>query len=136
MSQPSAKILIVDDEPHMAYVLRYKLETAGHRVIITNNGADAYEIACTQRPDAVVSDFRMPGGSGFELATRLHANPETAHIPLIMLTARAHKLKPSEIVDTNIQHLMEKPFSPTELLEKLNELLLEMTTRDAGDRAA
>ena len=136
MSQPPAQILIVDDEPHMSYVLRYKLETAGHQVIITNNGADAYEIACAERPDAIVSDFRMPGGSGFELATRLHANPDTASIPLIMLTARAHKLKPSEIVETNIRHLMEKPFSPTELLEKLNEMLHEAKNQDAGDRAA
>ena len=136
MSQPAAKILIADDEPHVTYVVRYKLEKAGYEVFTATNGKDAYEIACAELPDAIVTDFQMPGCSGFEMATRLRANAETANIPVIMLTARAHKLKPSEIAETNIQHLMDKPFSPTELLEKLIEVLKLGGGRKAGDLAA
>jgi CheY-like chemotaxis protein len=136
MSNPAAKILIVDDEPHVTYVVQYKLEKAGYTVIVTNNGKDGYDIACAEQPDAIVSDFQMPGGSGFEMAVRLRANPQTADIPMIMLTARSHKLKPSELSQTNIQILMEKPFSPSELLERLNHILVAPNDRSAGGRAA
>ncbi len=136
MSQPVARILIADDEPHVAYVVRYKLERAGYEVFVATNGEESYEIACEESPDAVVTDFQMPRCSGFEMATRLRANPETANIPVILLTARAHKLKPSELAETNIQHVMDKPFSPSDLLEKLQDMLKISGSREAGDLAA
>ncbi len=125
MSQQTEKILLADDEPHVIYVVRYKLEKAGHEILTATNGKDAFDIACAEQPAIVISDFQMPGGSGLEMALRLHANPTTAHIPVILLTARAHKVKPSELAQTNIRHLMDKPFSPTELIDKVNDVLSE-----------
>jgi CheY-like chemotaxis protein len=136
MSQHPATILIADDEPHIIYVTRYKLEKAGHRVLVASNGKQAYDIACAELPDAIVSDYQMPGGDGFEMAQRLRTNARTAGIPIILLTARSHKLQPSALADTNVQHLMDKPFSPTDLLQKLDEMLHGAKGNDAGEEAA
>jgi len=136
MSQHPTRILIVDDEPHVIYVTRYKLEKAGHQVFVANNGKQAYDIACAELPDAIISDYQMPGGDGFEMARRLKANARTAGIPIILLTARSHKLQPSALAETNVQHLMDKPFSPTDLLQKLDEMLQFAKKDQTGERAA
>lgn len=136
MSQHPKRILIVDDEPHVIYVTRYKLEKAGHEVFVASNGKQAYDIACAELPDAIISDYQMPGGDGFEMAQRLKANTRTAGIPIILLTARSHKLRPSELTETNVQHLMDKPFSPTDLLQKLDEMLHPAKDDHTEERAA
>ena len=136
MSQHPKRILIVDDEPHVIYVTRYKLEKAGHEVFVASNGKQAYDIACAELPDAIISDYQMPGGDGFEMAQRLKTNTRTAGIPIILLTARSHKLRPSELTETNVQHLMDKPFSPTDLLQKLDEMLHPAKDDHTEERAA
>lgn len=123
MEQKSHTVLIVDDEPHVIHVVKFKLEESGLDVVIANNGRAAFDIACRIKPDLVVTDFQMPGGSGLELATRLRKNPDTSHIPLIMLTARGHLAPLSELAETNVRSLLAKPFSPRNLLSKVNDLL-------------
>ena len=71
----------------------------------------------------MVTDYEMPGSDGLELCTRLKDNAETASIPAVMLTARGHKVPPSDLARTNIKSLMAKPFSPRELLAEINDLL-------------
>jgi CheY-like chemotaxis protein len=123
MEQQSHTVLIVDDEPHVIHVVKFKLEESGIDVVIATNGRAAFDIACRIKPDLVVTDFQMPGGSGLELATRLRKHPDTSHIPLIMLTARGHLAPLSELAGTNVRSLLAKPFSPRNLLSKVNELL-------------
>ena len=84
MSQHTKRILILDDEPHVTYVTRYMLQKAAHTVIVGTNGKDGYDIACRELPDAIVTDYQMPGGDGLEMARRLRANPDTAHIPVVL----------------------------------------------------
>ena len=81
-------VLIADDEPHVRYMLEFKLSKAGYAVLTASNGRQAYELACAHRPDVVVTDYRMPGVDGLEFCVRLKENPETAGIPALMLTAR------------------------------------------------
>ena len=88
-------ILVVDDEPHIRYLLDFKLRQVGFTVITANNGAQAFDLAAQHRPDLVVTDFQMPAGSGLDLCKRLRANPGTAEIPALMLTARAHRVAAS-----------------------------------------
>lgn len=116
-------VLVVDDEPHVIYVSSHKLKQAGLAVVTANNGKHGYDIACEEMPAAIITDYQMPGGDGHELARRLYANEATAKIPVLLLTARVHKLNPSDLLDTNIHHIMEKPFSPTELMERVAEML-------------
>ncbi len=116
-------ILIADDEPHIRYMLEFKLSRAGFTVITASNGRQGYELACEHRPDLVVSDLQMPGCDGLELCRLLKENPETAAIPALMLTARGYKVPPRDLAETNIQYLMDKPFSPQELIAQIQELL-------------
>jgi len=80
-------------------------------------------MARESRFDLIVSDFQMPLLSGFDLCVRLREEPKTAQIPVIMLTARGHRLAASQLAQTNIKHLLPKPFSTKDLLTKVEEIL-------------
>ena len=122
--KPNAKtVLLVDDEPHIRYVVQLKLAQAGLAVITACNGDQAYEIACREMPDLIVTDFQMPACDGVTLCRMLADNRATSAIPAIMLTARGHRVPKNEISRTNIRQLLAKPFSPRELLSKVTELL-------------
>ena len=123
MTAGAPTVLIVDDESHVVHVVRFKLEADGLNVITANNGNLAYDLTCQHRPELIVTDFQMPGGSGLDLAARLSKNQDTASIPLIMLTARGHRAPLAELASTNVRTLLAKPFSPRHLLKKVNELL-------------
>ncbi len=127
---PGKTILVADDEPHIRYMLEYKLSRAGYTALTASDGRQAYELACEHRPDLIVTDYQMPGGDGLEFAQRLKSNAETASIPVLMLTASGHKVSPSDLVKTNVKGLMDKPFSPSDLLARVEELLCD----SAGDR--
>ena len=116
-------ILIADDEPHIRYMLEFKLSRAGFTVFTASNGQQAYELACRHQPDLVVSDYQMPGSDGLEFCARLKENPETSSIPAMMLTARGYKLPPSDLAKTNIKCVIDKPFSMNELIAEIGELL-------------
>ncbi len=133
---PAKTLLIVDDEAHVRHMLDYKLVRAGFSVITASNGVDALRLAREQRPDLVVTDLQMPGGDGLSLCLKLHEQPDTATIPVIMLTARGYKVPPSDMVRTNIKCLVPKPFSPRELLAQVQELLDASQHDDAGADAA
>ena len=115
------KILILDDDLHMVHILSYKLQKEGYEVLTAQNGRDGYQMACQEKPDLVVTDFQMPIMSGFEMAIKLRDNPDTAELPLIMLTGRGHKILPAELAKTNIRSLMVKPFSAKELVQNITE---------------
>ncbi|MEE9211835.1 MAG: response regulator [Phycisphaeraceae bacterium] len=118
-------ILVADDEMHVTYILTFKLQRSGFRVITANDGGEAYRLACQHKPDIVITDFQMPVMNGFDMCVKLRENPETARIPVVMLTARGHKLSPTEMSRTNIQYLIPKPFSARELLAKIAEVLAQ-----------
>jgi len=93
----------------------------GRRVVSACNGEEALALAIAHRPRVVITDFQMPRMDGLELAMRLQSHPETSETPVIMLTARGHKLVPSEMRLTGIRHLMSKPFSAKELAGLVDE---------------
>jgi len=113
----------VDDEPPIRYMLDLKLRQAGFSVISASNGQEAYKLACERRPDLVVSDYQMPVMDGLEFCQQLAADSDTGGIPVIMLTARGHKVPPAELEKTNIRCFLNKPFSPRDLIVQIKELL-------------
>lgn len=125
MSERKKTILIVDDEAHIVHIIRYKLERAGYEVVSAGDGQEAYELAQEIRPDLIVTDFQMPMLNGYEMCVKLSEVESTSDIPVVMVTARGHKLSPSELAKTNIQQMMCKPFGARELLVVVHELLLE-----------
>lgn len=80
-------VLVADDDPAIVGVLTSALEDEGYRVV-TTMGADTLRLAIILRPDVVLLDISMPGMDGVEVCQRLHQNPATAHIPVILMTAR------------------------------------------------
>ncbi len=121
--QPAATLVVADDEPHITAMLRFKLEGRGHRVFTASNGREAIEAVRRERADLVVTDLQMPGMSGLELAVALRADPATADLPVLMLSARGYKLSREELSRTNIRHVLPKPFSPREIVEHVARLL-------------
>ena len=125
MSRDSKTILIVDDEAHIVHIIRYKLEREGYQVVTAGDGQEAYDLAQSVEPDLIVTDFQMPVLSGYEMCVKLHGSEVTADTPVVMVTARGHKLSAKELAETNIRQMMCKPFSARELLAVIEELLKE-----------
>jgi CheY-like chemotaxis protein len=117
------KVLLADDESHVTNILSFKLQAAGAQVTVAADGEEAFAMACEQVPDLIITDFEMPHLSGYEMAVRLRQHPPTAHVPLLMLTARGHRLSPQELAQTNIRHLAAKPFSARDLVLKATQIL-------------
>ena len=125
MAAEPKTILIVDDEAHIVHIIRYKLEREGYHVVTAADGQEAYDLAQSLDPDLIVTDFQMPVLSGYEMCVKLHASDLTADTPVVMVTARGHKLSAKELEATNIRQMMCKPFSARELLVVIGELLNE-----------
>jgi len=118
-------ILIVDDESHITTLLAHKFRQAGHEVLTADDGEQAFRLACQHRPDLVITDFQMPMLSGLDLSVRLRADSRTRQVPVIILTARSHKMDGDALARTNIRHVMSKPFSAKVLLDRAQAVLDE-----------
>jgi two-component system, OmpR family, alkaline phosphatase synthesis response regulator PhoP len=116
-------ILVVDDEPHILHVVSLKLKNAGYTVLTAKDGEDALETAASVAIDLLITDYQMPGMTGLELARRIHAEPGRRQLPAMLLTAHGLALEQVEMGQAGITVRLSKPFSPRELLEKVQELL-------------
>ncbi len=126
MSDENAlKVLVVDDEIHIVQVVAIKLRNNGFDVITCENGAQALKIASNEKPNVIVTDFQMPVMTGLELVENLRKQPDTAKIPVIMLTARGFAIEDRQKEELNISACLSKPFSPRELLQSVEEVLKE-----------
>ena len=126
--QPLRRVLIVDDEPSVREMLAVALEMAGFEVSEADNASTALNQVTSSLPDVILIDWMMPQVSGLELCRRLRRNPDTASIPLILLTARGEedaKITGLEVADDYIT----KPFSPRELIARLRAILRRMTPK-------
>jgi len=119
-------ILIADDETHILNVLSIKLQNAGYNVITAEDGAEAYGLACAQRPDLVITDYQMPRLSGLELCSKLKCDPATSDVSAILLTARGFSMSEEDMRLGNIKEVITKPFSPRKVLARVQELLGEV----------
>jgi DNA-binding response OmpR family regulator len=127
------RIVIADDETYLTQLLGEKLRQRGFAVFIGNDGAAGFQLAVSHLPDLVISDFQMPVLDGLGMCAQLKSTPETAHIPVLMLTARGHALTPQDLARTNIRAVLSKPFSTRELFPKIDEALRPMCgQRKAG----
>jgi two-component system alkaline phosphatase synthesis response regulator PhoP len=117
------KVLVVDDEVHILHVVSLKLRNGGYEVITAQDGQEALELAQTELPDLIITDYQMPYLSGLELCQRLKQIPQTQAIPAIMLTARGFALDDSALAATGIRKCLHKPFSPSEVLKIVEGML-------------
>ena len=122
------KALVVDDEFHIVQVVSIKLKNNGFDVVTAENGNIAYELACETNPDIIVTDYQMPVMSGLELIKKLRENPETEHIPVIMLTARGFSIEDDQKEKLQVSACLSKPFSPREVLQTIEDVLKQAAT--------
>jgi two-component system alkaline phosphatase synthesis response regulator PhoP len=118
------RILLCDDELHILRAAEFKFKRAGYEVICANDGQEGWEQIQRQRPDIVVTDCQMPRLSGLGLAERIRTTPDTADLPVIMLSAKGFEISPEELrAKYGIRCLMAKPFSPRELFTRVEAVL-------------
>ena len=113
-------VLLVDDYPDALDVWEIFLTAAGCQVMTAGDGAQALEIARTQRPDVIVMDFQMPGLSGPSVAEALRKDAATAQIPLIAVTGRRVEL--AEARRLGFASLIVKPCEPEALLAEIRRV--------------
>jgi CheY-like chemotaxis protein len=110
------RILVVDDEPDLRFILRRIFEAAGHEVIVAGTGADALACLAGTLPDLVVTDMMMPVMGGRELIARLRGDPATAHIPILAVTGDGEQAGTADAV-------LPKPYQPGQVLKAAETLL-------------
>lgn len=116
------KILVVDDELHIIKILDYKLRGAGYTVISARDGLEAIEKAKSEKPDLILLDVMMPRLDGFGTLEELKKDPKTRRIPVFMLTVRGRAVDRVRGQELGIIEYITKPFSPTKLLAKIDEV--------------
>ncbi|MFA0782899.1 response regulator [Fervidibacter sacchari] len=119
------KILVVDDEVAIVRVLRDRLEMEGFEVLTAYDGAQGVEIARKEQPDLIIMDITMPNMDGLTAARLLREQPETAHIPIIMLTARGQESDERAGYQAGAALYFTKPFSTRQLVREIRRILGE-----------
>jgi CheY-like chemotaxis protein len=129
-ARPAFRVLVVDDDPLIRDVLRTILDLEGVAVTTAADGGEALGVlAGDPLPDVLVLDVMMPGIDGLEVCRRVKADPRTARVPVILLTARDLGTDRTAGEDAGCDAYVTKPFSPLALIDRITEIA------DARDRA-
>ena len=123
-------ILIVDDEAAIRDVVGITLDLAGFETIKASNAHEAHVSIIDQKPDLVLLDWMLPGGSGIELARRLRRDEFTSNIPIIMLTAKASEDNKVQGLNEGVDDYVTKPFSPRELVARIKTVLRRVNGKE------
>ncbi|HEY4690914.1 MAG TPA: response regulator [Anaerolineae bacterium] len=129
-----ASILVIDDDLDLLNMLRLMLERGGHTVTTTADGADGLAKAHELKPDMAIIDVMMPGMHGYQVCRKLREDPVTAHMVILILTARAQPVDREAALAAQADDYMSKPVSPTELLNKVTEMLTRRRTPEQPER--
>jgi pilus assembly protein CpaE len=121
------KILIVDDDVNALKLIGYSLHKEGYEIIAAQSGEEALAKAQEERPHLVVLDIMMPHMDGYEVCRRLRANPQTAHMPVMMLTAKTQVEDKVAGFEAGADDYLTKPVIPAELMARVKALLLRST---------
>jgi DNA-binding response OmpR family regulator len=115
-------VLVIDDDPVIVKLLRVNFELEGFNVISAGDGREGVEKARNERPDVVISDIMMPTMNGLELVSTLKSDPETADLPVLLLSAKAQMADVQRGFELGADDYVTKPFDPIELIDKVTAL--------------
>ena len=118
-----AKILIAEDERDIRDLITFTLRFAGHEVIPTTNGEEAFQAAQKEIPDLILLDVRMPRMTGYEACKHIKANKSTENIPVIFLSAKGQDSEVKTGIEAGAEEYILKPFSPDQLTSRIQEIL-------------
>lgn len=130
---PNAKLLLVEDDPSLSELLEFRFENEGYDVRVTPDGDEALLLASEDVPDLIILDWMIEGTSGIEVCRRLRRSKETAHVPIIMLTAREAEDDRIRGLETGADDYLTKPFSPRELLARVAAVMRRIRPALAGE---
>ncbi|MEA3277828.1 MAG: phosphate regulon transcriptional regulator PhoB [Pseudomonadota bacterium] len=128
-----ASILVVDDEPDIREVIRFALEDAGFRVLEAGHADEARKLLLSESPDLLLLDWMLPGRSGLELAQQLKQSTKTRALPIIMVSARGEEEDRVKGLDTGADDYIAKPFSPREMVARVNAVLRRTKPEEPAD---
>ena len=118
-----AKILIAEDEKDIRDLVTFLLQFAGHEVVATVNGEDAYETAKVEVPDLIMMDVRMPKMTGYEACIKMKQEEALKDIPVVFLSAKGQESEVATGLEAGATEYLIKPFSPDQLTEKVGSIL-------------
>jgi two-component system phosphate regulon response regulator PhoB len=126
------RILVADDEPDVLALVALHLQRAGFDVLKAVDGEQALRLARAEEPALVVLDLMMPGLSGLEVAKLMKQSPQTAGIPVLMLTAKADEVDRIVGLEVGADDYVTKPFSPREIVLRVQSILRRMEAAPAA----
>jgi two-component system phosphate regulon response regulator PhoB len=126
----SPRILLVEDEAPIRQMLVFNLSRAGFDVAEAADCATARRLIADTRPDLLLVDWMLPDSSGLELTRALRREDANRELPIIMLTAKAEEQNKISGLDSGADDYITKPFSPKELIARINALLRRSTPAD------
>jgi CheY-like chemotaxis protein len=118
-----ARVLVIDDEPDVRWLLRVHLERAGHEVLVAEDGLRGIAVAQKQRPEIIVLDLMMPVMDGYAVLAELAKDPRTVDVPVVVLSAKAIPEEAGRAIGAGALKFLEKPFDPDELTQEVDALL-------------
>ena len=133
MDLGAAKLLLVEDDPALLELLEYRFRNEGYNVRATPDGDEALMLAAEETPDLVILDWMIEGTSGIEVCRRLRRDKATAHVPIIMLTAREAEDDRIRGLDTGADDYLTKPCSPRELMARVAAVMRRIRPALAGE---
>jgi DNA-binding response OmpR family regulator len=125
------EILIVDDEPDVVVPIQFLMEQQGYFVMVAERGEDALDLIYQYKPDLVILDILLPGIDGYEVCEIIRLDPSCRDVKIIFLTAKDREVDIAKGLSLGADAYITKPFSNTELVAKVKELL-EETNEVAG----
>ncbi|HSA32116.1 MAG TPA: response regulator transcription factor [bacterium] len=121
------RILVVDDEQDILELIRYNLSREGYQLDTVLSGEEAIKIARDRHPDLIILDLMLPGIDGLDVCRLLKGETRTAHIPIIMLTAKGEDSDVVTGLELGAEDYMTKPFSPKVLIARVRNILRRKT---------
>ena len=117
------KILVIDDNPASLRLVGYTLEKRGYHVITASDGLEGFKKAQDEHPDLIILDIMLPGLDGYEVCYQLRRKPETATLPIIMISGKAHQEDKDIGLKVGADDYLTKPVIPSALVAKVETLL-------------
>jgi len=118
------KIIYIDDDIEMIYLIKMILERKGYDIISINDGLKSFEIIKKEKPDLVLLDLMMPNIDGWDIYHQLKSNELTSEIPVIIISAKAQPIdKVLGLKIAKVNNYISKPFRPQELIDSIENIL-------------
>jgi len=117
------KVLVVDDEVNITQIMEFSIGAEGYEVVTASNGEEAITKARKEQPNLIILDIMMPKVDGYEVCRVLKRDPLTKRIPVILLTAKGREIDKRLGYEVGASDYVVKPFSPSQLIDKVNSYL-------------